>query len=498
MNGAALSLALVYDSDFRTLRDVWMDMGTFGDLLRDPLDKNPGSLLRGDEYFLPQIKEAFSKLAKADQAAEVNEPCPNAPERMPIDLRLTTTLLRGRPACTVDDLGTPVGDMDHRARFRFQHTDGEDGVDHFKDRVTLVEWLSRAARSTASFPFAFEPSKVRPSHAKDNLGQLLDVNDTPIGDQPRNLPRCVVDGGILDNKPFRGALRSIFAMKTQRSVRRVIAYINPDPGKSAQEVKPVTTPITPNMSYIPSPTEPDPQLGAVVGSSLFGIPQSQAIIDQLNEVQAHNARVRTRRNKVLDIVGQFVAKANHPTCKTAPDPETTACALFELYRKRRIAYTFDTFVNVTLPAAALNDPTLNDVVSIMGKNVAQIIRLKFENAKGIEWIPKSWPSDDDWDGAPDRGPCARNGKWNWGQLPVDFAAKVLLNLLRLTTEEVMRFIEEARATQTGLEMPELVERIAERFGLTVQQRCAQAASVLKFLLFVARPRFSRLASQSQE
>ncbi|GJH14327.1 hypothetical protein CBA19CS11_35835 [Caballeronia novacaledonica] len=132
VNGAALSLALLYDSEFAKLREVWMNMRTFQDLLRDPLDKNPGSLLRGDDYFLPQIKEAFSKLAKTDQAAEVNAPCPNGPERMPIDLRLTTTLLRGRLACTVDDLGTRVGDMDHRARFRFQHRDGVDGVDHFK------------------------------------------------------------------------------------------------------------------------------------------------------------------------------------------------------------------------------------------------------------------------------------------------------------------------------------------------------------------------------
>jgi transposase len=43
------------------------------------------------------------------------------------------------------------------------------------------------------------------------------------------------------------------------------------------------------------------------------------------------------------------------------------------------------------------------------------------------------------------------------------------------TEEVMHFIEEARVTQTGLEMPELVERIAERFGLTVHRRTVERA-----------------------
>ncbi|CAN7595402.1 patatin-like protein [Caballeronia sp. LjRoot29] len=432
VNGAALSLALLYDSDFFMLRDVWMKMGAFQDLLRNPLDKNPGSLLRGDDYFLPQIQAAFSRLAKTDQATEASKPCGYAPEAMPIDLRLTTTLLRGRLACTVDDLGIPVGDMDHRARFRFQHANG---VNHFDNRTTLVQWLSRAARSTASFPFAFEPSKVPPSCAPDDLGKLLDVNDKPITDQPADMSRCVIDGGILDNKPFRGALRSIFAMKTRRSVRRVIAYINPDPGKSAQAVDPFNAPPAqtgPNAPYIPSPPEPDPQLGAVVGSSLFGIPQSQSIIDQLNDVQVHNAHVRTRRNKVLDIVGQFLKSARDPSGKNAPDAETTACALFELYRKRRIAYTFDTFVNVTLPAAALKETRLNDVVSIMGKNGAQTIRLKFGNVPWSGWIPTQWPTGEDWADAPGEGPCARNAQWAWGQLPVDFAAKVLLNLLRLT------------------------------------------------------------------
>ncbi|SAL87344.1 hypothetical protein AWB74_08075 [Caballeronia arvi] len=82
---------------------------------------------------------------------------------------------------------------------------------------------------------------------------------------------------------------------------------------------------------------------------------------------------------VLDIVGQFVKSTSDPSGENAPDAETTACALFALYRKRRIADTFDTFVNVTLPAAALKEWRLNDVVSIMGKNGAQTIRLKFGN-----------------------------------------------------------------------------------------------------------------------
>jgi len=41
------------------------------------------------------------------------------------------------------------------------------------------------------------------------------------------------------------------------------------------------------------------------------------------------------------------------------------------------------------------------------------------------------------------------------------------------TAEVMRFIEEVRAAEEGLDAQALVERIAERFGLTVHRRTVE-------------------------
>jgi transposase len=43
------------------------------------------------------------------------------------------------------------------------------------------------------------------------------------------------------------------------------------------------------------------------------------------------------------------------------------------------------------------------------------------------------------------------------------------------TDEVMRFIEEARAIHAGLEVQELVDRIAGRFGLAVHRRTVERA-----------------------
>ena len=51
------------------------------------------------------------------------------------------------------------------------------------------------------------------------------------------------------------------------------------------------------------------------------------------------------------------------------------------------------------------------------------------------------------------------------------------------TEEVMRFIEELRTTEEGLNSPALVERIAERFGVVVHRRTVERA--------LARPKKKR-------
>jgi len=65
VNGAAMTLALLYGGDLANLRNVWLKVGSINDLMRPPMGNNSGSLLMGDEYFLPKIHEAFQILAKS-------------------------------------------------------------------------------------------------------------------------------------------------------------------------------------------------------------------------------------------------------------------------------------------------------------------------------------------------------------------------------------------------------------------------------------------------
>jgi patatin-related protein len=382
INGAALSLAFLYDGDFSQLRSVWLETGAFGDLLRPVLGDNPGSLLMGDEFFLPHIEKAFYALART-QTPQVTA------ADMPIDLRLTTTLLTGRRGKTVDDLGVEVNDVDYRAHFLFRHSDLAANGD-FGDRNQVVPRLARAARSTASFPFAFEPSFLSESSGLGN--NLKDSNGEPLA-----VPRYVVDGGLLDNKPFKGALQAIFGMGRRQCVRRVLAYVNPDPGDGRPGQ------LGPAM----------PPVGVVVADSVLGIPQSQSISDQLTEIRDHNDTVRRRRDSVVALTRSLAPE----------DFDLLPGKLFGVYRERRLAATFEEFVYAGLPSAAANHPGLADGLRAIGKNGREQLKAVFIAVDWCDWIPLSWPPTPQHE-------ANQVETWAWGLFPVEFAAKVMLDILR--------------------------------------------------------------------
>jgi patatin-related protein len=381
VNGAALAVALLYGGDFYRVRSVWLETGSLSDLLRPALSENPGSLLMGDEYFLPAICDALHALARS------NKPIFDA-KVMPLDMQLTTTLLTGRQGNSVDDLSVPVHDVDYRAYFHFQH---KSAVSDFAQADAVIPKLARAARSTASFPLAFEPSLVS---VEEGQGLLKDSEDKEL-----KTPRYVIDGGILDNRPFRGARQAIFRMPRRGGVRRVLAYINPDPGDGP--------PGTPGSQ--------SPSLATVLTESILGIPQSQSIADQLTAIDDHNEAVRVRRNSVLTMVESFDAN-------TLRD---LAGKLYPVYRKRRLASTFDLFVYGLLGDAVPQFPNVDRDLLSIGKHGREQMLSAFMDVKWSEWIPLDWPSQ------PDNRAYAKES-WSWGLFPVEFAAGVMLDLLRIT------------------------------------------------------------------
>jgi hypothetical protein len=198
INGALLAAAIHsrrrLDPDY--IREQWMSLGDFGQLLRRTSEPEPTSLMDG-AYFHASLRGIFEELLERAEPAEHADRLADE-----VKLDITTTDVEGEARRFRDEWGEDLVASEYRQRFRFR-----DAPDFTVDR------LATAARSSASFPIAFEPWRV-------GAGELL---PEPAGE------RWVVDGGLLDNAPIRAVLDLIPSRGADREVKRFVCYMNADP-----------------------------------------------------------------------------------------------------------------------------------------------------------------------------------------------------------------------------------------------------------------------------
>jgi patatin-related protein len=211
INAALLAYTRTRGGDLSPLRDVWLDLGALLDLLRNPTDADIPSLLYGDKWMLKGLNDKIPTLATSK------------PPKDPISttLYITTTLLTGESSRFTDAMGTLVQDTDKRGLFTFTEDDlAGNGIEGA---------LALAARSTASFPGAFEPSFLPFDKGTKAAG---DVPVRPAVGKYANITRShwATDGGLLDNQPLDVLLERVFERPAKRPVRRVLLYVVPSPG----------------------------------------------------------------------------------------------------------------------------------------------------------------------------------------------------------------------------------------------------------------------------
>jgi len=294
INAAFLAVAQRYGVDLGDLRELWMDKAgleppqgadaTTRHLLREP-KSGTQSLLDG-EHFRDQLEQAFLALLPAGVGASRASHGPPDRPRHRLDLRLTTTAFRGTARPLEDQLNGELGEREHRATFYFVDESpelvGETRQDltvvDDRGRATLARELARASRSTASFPFAFEPSLCAPKEAAHL------VPEEARGDH-------LLDGGILNNLPVDQALEAIFAMPASHPVSRWLVTVVPDPS------------VTTGTADARSPALM-PSVKEIVAASVVGIPRNQTIGRFVEDVRKRNEHVEGRRKgreKLLDI-----------------------------------------------------------------------------------------------------------------------------------------------------------------------------------------------------
>jgi patatin-related protein len=277
INAALLGLSSAAGVDLARLRDLWLTTGSMDALLRDPGEPDPPSLMQGDKVLYNGLAQGISTL--------YHNGCDDprlAPPSPAVDTTvfITTTMMSGETSRFTDDYGTLVPDVDHHGLFTF----GQDALTPHGDDTPLTR-LALAARSSASFPAAFEPSFV-PIGSRIAAGRGIPERPDMAGYANMTRSHWVADGGLLANRPLTPLLAQVFAQPAWGQVRRVLAFVVPDGGGTAR----------PSAQPDPDRWGQPPTLAGALKEDLDA-QLAQSIASDLQAVRLHNERLATGHNR---------------------------------------------------------------------------------------------------------------------------------------------------------------------------------------------------------
>ena len=272
--------------------------------------------VRGRWFEPPFAGPGFSSLLERALKTMAESPAgaPLLPVGHPLDLFVTATDFRGHMSLLRLHSPPVAEESEHRVPISFaSRTPAVAGID-VADPLELVF----AARATASFPGAFPPA---------TLGEIDGLATSAGREWPgreafieRVLPAqlaqgrldglALLDGSVLNNKPFEGAIEALQGRPAQREVDRRFVYIDPHP----RRVQAVGDHDRAPVGFFAS-----------IFGSLSTIPREQPIRDNLEvlENQSHDAlRLQRLLNALRPQVDTTVEKLfgltfflDHPTPK---------------------------------------------------------------------------------------------------------------------------------------------------------------------------------------
>ena len=282
INGILLAAALESGRDIAEVADLWLKAGDLGELFRKDLGDDDGarSLLDGEGRYQRKLQDAFGLVCAP--------PDPTGPTKGwgspgEIDLFVTGTDVAGYWTQHVDALGSVIEDKQHRIVFHLKHRPGRRMLGLPNDRskkddgivAQQAAILASIARITSCFPAAFPPfqlSQIDDRHRME-VGKALEHLS---GGKAFEASRELIDGGVLDNKPFGPVLRAVFYRMPTSLVDRKVFYVEPDPEPRPAPQAARTAESTP-MS--------------IAFSALSTIPSHESIHDDIEQILHHNLRI---------------------------------------------------------------------------------------------------------------------------------------------------------------------------------------------------------------
>jgi patatin-related protein len=209
------------------------------------------------------------------------------PPGMTLNLYVTTTDIHGYnrqlPIADPPAVNTVV----NKHVFEFFDRDGAGNLDSSHNPA-----LAFAARATSCFPGAFPATGLADIKHQESREQFPTefCRSYELAGSPVDLT-FFIDGGVLDNFPFRHAVRAIPGKPAATQVDRRLLFIEPDPGDPQQ-----------------GPTGKTPGFRKTIWSGLSTLPRRQPIGDALDELMLYNRRVRRLKQMIGAIEADVVEK----------------------------------------------------------------------------------------------------------------------------------------------------------------------------------------------
>jgi predicted acylesterase/phospholipase RssA len=343
------------------LRELWLELGSIEALLRKPSERHPPSLLRGDDYFWPQLTEVLRRIEKAstivDRTPSTSSRSSKDPTQRPrpTDLLVTVTTLAGEPTRRMDDIDQQLNETKQAHTLRFD-------TDDFGATKGWAERLALAARTSASIPGVFEASYL----------PIRDVHDPKAADTEGGRPafasdkssfktgRWAVDGGVLVNEPLAAALERVWKRDAGSEVRRVALFVNPTPSGAA--------------ALIPDDSKDPPSLVKVV-SSTFTAPRNIGISSDIDRLREHNRLTR----KAVD-VRRGIGDLTGPSPGLGIDVNGMAGSLFTRFRILRTADSVTSMLERNAPPALAESSTMR----------RQVEQALIDASRSETWLPKEF------------------------------------------------------------------------------------------------------------
>lgn len=256
---------------------------------RREVRRKVSQLVRGRWFEPPFSGDGFSQMLYdafvAMEQADLGPPL--LPPHHPVDLFVTATDFRGHLEYLRLNSPPVVEETEHRMPISFHGLAPEAAGVSIADPLELT----MAARATASFPGAFPPLRLG---EMDRLAKRAGTSWNSRGDflqrimpghlrDGNEMSVSLIDGSVLVNKPFGGAIDALKGRPAQREVDRRFVYIDPRPDRVG--------------SWREEKDRPVGFFSAIFGSISI-IPREQPIRDNLESIELQS-RDAERLRKII-------------------------------------------------------------------------------------------------------------------------------------------------------------------------------------------------------